>query len=317
MPRQGHKKSRNGCSRCKTRKVKCDEVRPICGGCHAHPELCVYTGEPGPQSTSSGTPSDPPAGVSPPYLVDHSFDLDSDQQRRLELILMSHWCRVTIYTLPGIASVNLLLRECLDEAIELAMTHSFLLNTFLSLSALHLVVEPKHAVGSNHEFDFARVHRIYLNKALAEQRVALMNIDSENAAALYWTTVLLNYVPLRLLPEDYTKSEWSPPTQWITMSAAIAQVYVTVRPMLMGGRTLTYVEMSALPIFLDPYVDHIFAAVDHAELTSTLEHKCLISHMAVPSESCLLLMTLPRYSTLLHQQHMTECWLTLQRLTSD
>ncbi|KAL1907068.1 hypothetical protein Sste5344_007193 [Sporothrix stenoceras] len=29
----GHRKSRNGCTKCKTRRVKCDEVRPICSNC--------------------------------------------------------------------------------------------------------------------------------------------------------------------------------------------------------------------------------------------------------------------------------------------
>ncbi|KJR83330.1 uncharacterized protein SPSK_04230 [Sporothrix schenckii 1099-18] len=29
----GHRKSRNGCTKCKTRRVKCDEVRPVCSNC--------------------------------------------------------------------------------------------------------------------------------------------------------------------------------------------------------------------------------------------------------------------------------------------
>lgn len=31
--RRHHIRSRAGCSQCKTRKVKCDEKGPICGGC--------------------------------------------------------------------------------------------------------------------------------------------------------------------------------------------------------------------------------------------------------------------------------------------
>lgn len=41
-PRLYHKKSRMGCSRCKARRVKCDEARPACGGCSRHQVVCVY-----------------------------------------------------------------------------------------------------------------------------------------------------------------------------------------------------------------------------------------------------------------------------------
>ncbi|KAF3064226.1 Caltractin [Daldinia childiae] len=41
-PRLYHKKSRTGCTRCKQRRVKCDEIRPSCGSCSRHAVECVY-----------------------------------------------------------------------------------------------------------------------------------------------------------------------------------------------------------------------------------------------------------------------------------
>ena len=41
-----HKKSRRGCINCKTRKVKCDEARPVCRSCHLRKVECVYAGPP-------------------------------------------------------------------------------------------------------------------------------------------------------------------------------------------------------------------------------------------------------------------------------
>ncbi|KAI1663029.1 hypothetical protein F4813DRAFT_342708 [Daldinia decipiens] len=41
-PRLYHKKSRTGCTRCKQRRVKCDELRPSCGSCSRHAVECVY-----------------------------------------------------------------------------------------------------------------------------------------------------------------------------------------------------------------------------------------------------------------------------------
>ncbi|PTD07395.1 hypothetical protein FCULG_00006873 [Fusarium culmorum] len=37
-----HKKSRAGCRNCKTRKVKCDEARPVCKSCRLRKADCVY-----------------------------------------------------------------------------------------------------------------------------------------------------------------------------------------------------------------------------------------------------------------------------------
>jgi hypothetical protein len=43
-PRLAHKKSRNGCTRCKTRRVKCDENRPECNNCKRHGVTCEFPG---------------------------------------------------------------------------------------------------------------------------------------------------------------------------------------------------------------------------------------------------------------------------------
>lgn len=43
MPsRRSHTKSRLGCKQCKTRKVKCDELRPVCGNCSSHNVSCDF-----------------------------------------------------------------------------------------------------------------------------------------------------------------------------------------------------------------------------------------------------------------------------------
>lgn len=42
IPRKGHTKSRGGCSSCKRRKVKCDEVSPECGPCLRLGLECEY-----------------------------------------------------------------------------------------------------------------------------------------------------------------------------------------------------------------------------------------------------------------------------------
>jgi hypothetical protein len=41
-PRKGHTKSRYGCFRCKMKKIKCQETRPMCGNCERTGALCEY-----------------------------------------------------------------------------------------------------------------------------------------------------------------------------------------------------------------------------------------------------------------------------------
>ncbi|KAK4455616.1 sterol regulatory element-binding protein ECM22 [Podospora aff. communis PSN243] len=48
-----HRKSRAGCISCKTRKVKCDEVRPTCRNCTLRKEKCVYISKTPPSKVAS------------------------------------------------------------------------------------------------------------------------------------------------------------------------------------------------------------------------------------------------------------------------
>ncbi|KAI0377163.1 hypothetical protein F5Y04DRAFT_189620 [Hypomontagnella monticulosa] len=43
LTRRSHKKSRNGCSNCKQRRIKCNEAKPICDGCYKYFLPCDIT----------------------------------------------------------------------------------------------------------------------------------------------------------------------------------------------------------------------------------------------------------------------------------
>ncbi|KKK22354.1 hypothetical protein P175DRAFT_0494478 [Aspergillus ochraceoroseus IBT 24754] len=49
-----HKRTRSGCFTCRSRRIKCDETRPICDRCRKGSRDCVY-----PSSTGTGAPSKP------------------------------------------------------------------------------------------------------------------------------------------------------------------------------------------------------------------------------------------------------------------
>ncbi|KAL4786422.1 hypothetical protein BJX76DRAFT_118170 [Aspergillus varians] len=57
--RRTHKKSRNGCLICKSRRVKCDERKPGCLRCENYGASCIYPVPPSPASSRPGSGSSP------------------------------------------------------------------------------------------------------------------------------------------------------------------------------------------------------------------------------------------------------------------
>uniref|UniRef100_A0A0D2XL16 Zn(2)-C6 fungal-type domain-containing protein n=1 Tax=Fusarium oxysporum (strain Fo5176) TaxID=660025 RepID=A0A0D2XL16_FUSOF len=84
--RRTHKKSRLGCQRCKKRKIKCDETRPVCRNCVRSDVTCIYHPHPRADSTelASTTPPFPGALL---YDASQRNDLETltfDRDKRLE-----------------------------------------------------------------------------------------------------------------------------------------------------------------------------------------------------------------------------------------
>ncbi|UPL03546.1 hypothetical protein LCI18_014480 [Fusarium solani-melongenae] len=63
LSRRSHRKSRLGCRRCKTRRIKCDEVHPVCGGCERASLSCDFSAmvfsRPRPDNTLIPSPTTP------------------------------------------------------------------------------------------------------------------------------------------------------------------------------------------------------------------------------------------------------------------
>jgi hypothetical protein len=139
------------------------------------------------------------------------------------------------------------------NAIQLAFEHPFLLNTILALAALHLTSESDgsqamFSTRSDDSFflrptqsatvsdrrsdsiDYSKVHRIYLHLAVRQQRDAVANINSDNANAIFLSTILLQYHAFRQGREE--RSVYSPPLQWLRMAKAITSVAKIARPLV-------------------------------------------------------------------------------------
>ncbi|KAH7026455.1 uncharacterized protein B0I36DRAFT_352308 [Microdochium trichocladiopsis] len=208
-PRRSHKKSRAGCKRCKSRKIKCDENHPRCGNCTKHgvpcdfeyPELASsfaaaetprvppseYAGSP----ASSGFPPTPAMAPRTPMPLyrspNHTTITTTSTDRMMELRLLHHWTTITCKTLA--------IRDPSSEYIwaekvpNLAFSGAhFLADAVLAVSALHL------RSATPHDQQLVRASHSYMAATLSEYAASLSKgITKSNAEALFLTAALIAF----------------------------------------------------------------------------------------------------------------------------
>ncbi|KAK2044190.1 fungal Zn binuclear cluster domain-containing protein [Colletotrichum somersetense] len=222
--RLGHKKSRNGCQRCKARRVKCDEGRP-CQKCVAHGVHCSLLDHPAapltvPAATSPAPskPSEPvpirpayghhgaaseasltPTAVnstSSPYPAESAPDRhnpaadpwDLSEDWMLSLRLMHHYSTNTRHILPKDACTEELWKTTIPE---MACSHKFLMHGLLALAALHYAdLHPQE----RKKWDIISVH--HQNLALRFFALRLTHLDKDNCEAYFLLATLIFVVSL-------------------------------------------------------------------------------------------------------------------------
>ncbi|KAG8162327.1 hypothetical protein KVR01_008092 [Diaporthe batatas] len=158
MPtRRAHKKSRLGCAECKRRKIKCDEVHPICWNCTRYGVLCSFdpanhgrpggTFEAGISPGSIGAASTPGAVNSPrdlnswaDYLASttpsgsNPSSFGATTQPIQDLELMHHYCVSTSDSMAFREDLRYVWRVVFPQQ---GYRHPFVMHGLLSLAALH------------------------------------------------------------------------------------------------------------------------------------------------------------------------------------
>ncbi|KAI0145343.1 hypothetical protein GGR57DRAFT_300853 [Xylariaceae sp. FL1272] len=218
-PRLYHTKSRTGCTRCRCRRVKCDETRPVCRNCHRHGVDCEYDrvaislSSPPPRSTGSGSSTSstqtpiPQAAVQGAAIPQHEY---------WKLRVFHNFAVCTSDTLPGshISTV----KDCWSVQVPvLALRHGSLLNGILAISALHLL-------SSEHSDDagLCSYRAMSLDAALETHREALSLVDGRDTAdAACFTSILLlvdSFASLRCRPLG---RPYQPPMQWLRLTNGV------------------------------------------------------------------------------------------------
>ena len=209
VPRLYHKKSRLGCLRCKGRRVKCDERRPVCSGCARHDVECVYPTEAAGSSERavprrrraaepSGYAANATGGAGAGADGDDGDDDDADTmpesrgRRMTELRLLYHYLLThgrTFGHALGVTSPNGymwssdLVRQALadeeppdadaDADADNNEKHDGILYALLAHAALGVWMGTDPTASAARRAQHRHLHQQYLSKALRAQRRAV------------------------------------------------------------------------------------------------------------------------------------------------
>ncbi|KAG4429549.1 hypothetical protein IFR05_014972, partial [Cadophora sp. M221] len=215
-PRLHHKKSRTGCQQCRARRVKCNEIHPICGSCSRHKTTCVW----GRQGTTTQSQNTKPKTyeIRPKIHSNQQTEVrdgdeppESSQRRFTELKLLHQYMAFTCMTLNFPDDR----RQQNDWGVaipHLAFKHNSLLYSIYTLAALHLAkLEPNNA-------EHIATYQKYLGLTLREHRDEVGKLNRSNADAACITSSCLRVCTFALLQER-PLTPYTPPTEWLQMSS--------------------------------------------------------------------------------------------------
>ncbi|KAI3572640.1 Upc2 protein [Fusarium oxysporum f. sp. albedinis] len=136
--RRAHRKSRNGCSECKNRHLKCDETRPECRNCVISELVCPYLAIP-------STPSGPVAASTLTSVVgNHLLAVPRETQDGTRhsgpTFTATHmtFLHYAVTNMSDFMALQVRGQPVIDAALENAYKAPYLLDQVLALSALHL-----------------------------------------------------------------------------------------------------------------------------------------------------------------------------------
>lgn len=206
--RRPHNKSKNGCLKCKKRRVKCDESKPKCKNC-LHLKLeCVYT------TTNEGASQDTFHIANAPIGMSRSSsgsNRSSNGSRAItaaaypslnmqDIQLFYHFTKVVCNTIvnAGISNTKI---WC-EDVPELAFKYEFLMHTILMFSATHLSLD-----------SLVTHHRYHALKLLAAEA---KHITPENLDPLVASSILLILDSLaNASKEESASSRFLPSNTWL------------------------------------------------------------------------------------------------------
>ncbi|KAL3437481.1 hypothetical protein BDV09DRAFT_162163 [Aspergillus tetrazonus] len=209
--RARHHKSRLGCFSCKSRRVKCDEVRPVCGSCSSREEACVF---PDPSAASLKPTSSSlqrrnlprsRSGGSPRPVSSYLEAWEEPTSRRVAVsapqahidLRMDDLLSMQFFHLHTAQEMSLHAKRSMvwQRVIpRLAGKHHYLMHLLIALGGIHLITH-RLRQSSGEDYDSGTVDlRSILNhyqRGLQDFRKEVAILSDANAEAVYAGSLLL------------------------------------------------------------------------------------------------------------------------------
>ncbi|KAM0476150.1 hypothetical protein ACHAPX_006567 [Trichoderma viride] len=207
-----HRKTRTGCQRCRVRRVKCDEARPICNNCTRLDFDCDYAHPSAQKKDNENNPVQSPASPSGGESVINSDSVaqpeETTARRKLELELFYHYS-----TEVGPAhNMDKFSQNFLGPfTCQAALRSDAVLYAVCMVAALH-----KAHISGDDSSKYMDHCLTYANLALQSHHHQVANLDPDNVDFSCLASSLLRlyrYYQLQNRPlEPYT-----PPMEWLRM----------------------------------------------------------------------------------------------------
>jgi hypothetical protein len=202
--RRSHTKSKRGCSQCKVRRIKCDEVHPKCYGCTRREIQCDFelkadsTSPPrqleSPQdshsnlrraSTNGSSTSPKKQHLSPFEVPDLVSTRKSTDMAITDLKLLHHFTTVVALGLATPTRPESLPMWQI-HLVKLGFKHDFLLRGLLAVAAYEMCHEHPHKRQEYHI-----IASNYQSEALVSYRETLPDVNESNCHALFAFSCIL------------------------------------------------------------------------------------------------------------------------------
>ncbi|KAL6899954.1 hypothetical protein GGI43DRAFT_405911 [Trichoderma evansii] len=207
-----HKKTRTGCQRCRARRVKCDEARPICNNCTRLDLECEYAHSSPPKKnseTNSAQSSASPSGGESVITSDGVAQLpETAERRKLELELFYHYSAEIgpAHSVDKFSQIFLGPFMC-----QAALRSDAVLYAVCMVAALHKahISEGDGSKYMDHCFTYA-------NLALQSHHQQVANLDPDNVDFSCLTSSLLRIYRYYQL-QNRSLEPYVPPIEWLRM----------------------------------------------------------------------------------------------------
>ncbi|KAK8242501.1 hypothetical protein IWZ00DRAFT_378717 [Phyllosticta capitalensis] len=284
--RRTHKKTRTGCTQCKQRRVKCDEVKPTCSNCLKRSTVCslqfsvpnlpynnvTHSGPSSSGASQTANQSPPNLAPSPASRYESPNSLACFTTEDMELL--HHYTCYTSQTFTARPPICELWQR---YAPKLGFHDPPLMRGLLAMGAIH-----KAHTCPSRRAHLATVGTRYLNGALGCFRERLSNITRENCESLVvFSCFLCMFVLGSTHKLDSADEEaistitFDDPSEWLRLIRGLPSILHTG-----NGRVYEWICETPFRVILDPsiYVDEPPLPAALQPRFATLRDLVLVQH---------------------------------------